>query len=256
MSTDLINKVLRVGEGRAMKSMQGQVERIGRLEEEIEKLSDAELRAKTDEFRARLEGDEPETLDDILNEAFAVVREVGRRKLGQRLFDVQLIGSMTLHSGKIAEMKTGEGKTLAAVPAVYLNALAGRGVHLVTVNDYLARRDAEWMGPIYDALGISVGVIGSMMPEPERRDVVRRRRHLRHQRRVRLRLPARQHGRAAGRLRPARPLLLHRGRGRLDPHRRGAHAAHHLGRPRGRDRHVLPVRAHRPHAQGRRRLRG
>ena len=170
MSTDLINKVLRVGEGRAMKSMQSQVGRIGLLEPEIEKLSDAELRAKTDEFKARLEGEKPETLDDILDEAFAVVREVGRRKLGQRLFDVQLIGSMTLHSGKIAEMKTGEGKTLAAVPAVYLNALAGRGVHLVTVNDYLARRDAEWMGPIYDALGISVGVIGSMMPEPERRD--------------------------------------------------------------------------------------
>ena len=153
-----------------MKSMQGQVGRIGLLEEQIEKLSDAELRAKTDEFRARLEGDVPETLDDIMNEAFAVVREVGRRKLGLRLFDVQLIGSMTLHFGKIAEMKTGEGKTLAAVPAVYLNALAGRGVHLVTVNDYLARRDAEWMGPIYDALGISVGVIGSMMPEAQRRD--------------------------------------------------------------------------------------
>ena len=169
MSTDLLNKVLRVGEGRAMKSMQSQAVRIGLLEPEIEKLSDEELRAKTDEFKARLEGDKPETLDDLLEEAFAVVREVGRRQLGLRLFDVQLIGSMTLHSGKIAEMKTGEGKTLAAVPAVYLNSLAGRGVHLVTVNDYLARRDAEWMKPIYDALGVSVGVIGSMMPEPERR---------------------------------------------------------------------------------------
>ena len=169
MSTDLINKVLRVGEGRAMKSMQGQVERIGLLEAEMEKLSDEELRAKTDEFKGRLAGDKPETLDDILNEAFAVVREVGRRQLGLRLFDVQLVGSITLHSGKIAEMKTGEGKTLAAVPAVYLNTLAGRGVHLVTVNDYLASRDADWMRPIYDALGISVGVIGSMMPEPDRR---------------------------------------------------------------------------------------
>ena len=169
MSTDLLNKVLRVGEGRAMKSMQSQAVRIGLLEPEIEKLSDEELRAKTDEFKARLEGDKPETLDDLLEEAFAVVREVGRRQLGLRLFDVQLIGSTTLHSGKIAEMKTGEGKTLAAVPAVYLNSLAGRGVHLVTVNDYLARRDAEWMKPIYDALGVSVGVIGSMMPEPERR---------------------------------------------------------------------------------------
>ena len=123
----------------------------------MEKLSDAELRAKTDEFRARLE--DGETLDDLLNEAFAVVREVGRRVLGMRLFDVQMIGAMTLNMGRVAEMKTGEGKTLAAVPAVYLNALTGRGVHVVTVNDYLARRDAEWMSPIYDALGVSVGVI-------------------------------------------------------------------------------------------------
>ena len=134
----------------------------------MEKLSDAELRAKTDEFRARVaEGAE---LDDLLDEAFAVVREAGVRTLGLRLFDVQLIGAMTLHEGQVAEMKTGEGKTLAAVPAVYLNALAGRGVHVVTVNDYLARRDAEWMGPIYELLGISVGVIATMMPEAERRE--------------------------------------------------------------------------------------
>jgi len=168
MSTDLLNKVLRVGEGRAMKALTAQVARMAELEPEVEKLSDAELRAKTDEFRARL--DDGADLEDILDEAFAVVREVGRRTLGMRLFDVQLVGAMTLHSGKVAEMKTGEGKTFAAVPAVYLNALTRRGVHLVTVNDYLARRDAEWMGPVYEALGISVGVIGSMMPEADRRE--------------------------------------------------------------------------------------
>ena len=151
-----------------MKGMQGQVAKIGALEPEMEKLSDAELRAKTDEFRARLA--DGETVDDILNEAFAVVREGGRRVLGMRLFDVQLIGAMTLNSGKIAEMKTGEGKTFAAVPAVYLNALTGRGVHVVTVNDYLASRDAAWMKPLYESLGISVGVIQSMMPEAERRE--------------------------------------------------------------------------------------
>ena len=168
MSTDLLNKVLRVGEGRAMKGMQGQVGRISDLEPAMEKLSDAELRAKTDEFRKRLE--DGETVDDLLNEAFAVVREVGRRVLGMRLFDVQMIGAMTLNMGRVAEMKTGEGKTFAGVPAVYLNSLTGRGVHVVTVNDYLARRDAEWMSPLYTALGVSVGVISSMMPEAERRD--------------------------------------------------------------------------------------
>src|SRR6185295_14842454 len=122
---------------------------------EFEALTDEELRAKTDEFRARLA--EGATLDDLMDEALACVREVSRRTVAMRHFDVQLIGAMVLHSGQIAEMKTGEGKTLAAVPAVYLNALLGRGVHLVTVNDYLASRDAAWMAPIYEALGITVG---------------------------------------------------------------------------------------------------
>ena len=167
MSTDLLNRVLRVGEGRAMKGMQQRAARITALEPEMEKLSDDELAAKTPWFRERLENGE--TIDDLLIEAFAVVREVGRRVLGMRLFDVQLIGAMTLDSGKVAEMKTGEGKTFAGVPAVYLNALTGRGVHVVTVNDYLAGRDAEWMRPLYDRLGISVGVIQSMMPEEQRR---------------------------------------------------------------------------------------
>ncbi|MGD9694181.1 MAG: preprotein translocase subunit SecA [Thermoleophilia bacterium] len=168
MSTDLINRVLRVGEGRAMKGMQGRVGRIADLEPRFEKLSDAELRAMTDEFKARIA--DGADLDDILDEAFAVVRETGKRQLGMRLYDVQLIGAMTLHSGRVAEMKTGEGKTFAATPAVYLNALTGRGVHVVTVNDYLARRDAEWMKPVYDALGVGTGVIGTMMPEAQRRE--------------------------------------------------------------------------------------
>src|SRR5680860_1179497 len=167
MSTDLLNKVLRVGEGRAMKGMQAKVAQISALEPEMEKLSDEELAAKTPVFRERLAAGE--TVDDLLIEAFAVVREVGRRVLGMRLFDVQMIGAMTLNAGRVAEMKTGEGKTFAGVPAVYLNALTGRGVHVVTVNDYLASRDAEWMRPLYERLGVSIGVIGSMMPEDQRR---------------------------------------------------------------------------------------
>jgi preprotein translocase subunit SecA len=167
MSTDMINRVLRVGEGRSMKRMQSRVGDVNALEPQMQALSDEELRAKTDEFKARFaDGAE---LDELLDEALAVAREAGVRGLGMRMFDVQLVGAMTLHEGRVAEMKTGEGKTLAAVPAVYLNALTGRGVHVVTVNDYLARRDAEWMGPIYERLGISVGVIATMMPEAERR---------------------------------------------------------------------------------------
>lgn len=133
------------------------VERINSLEPEMETLSDAELRAKTDEFKQRLNAGE--SLDELLPEAFAVVREAGKRTIGQRHYDVQLMGGIVLHQGRIAEMKTGEGKTLAATLPVYLNALTGKGVHVVTVNDYLAKRDAEWMGQIYRFLGMSVGVI-------------------------------------------------------------------------------------------------
>ncbi len=133
------------------------VNTINSLEPEFQKLNDAELRAKTDEFKARIKGGE--TLDDLLPEAFAAVREASRRTIGQRHFDVQLIGGMALHQGKIAEMKTGEGKTLVATLPLYLNALEGKGCHLVTVNDYLARRDAHWMGPIYHALGMSIASI-------------------------------------------------------------------------------------------------
>jgi preprotein translocase subunit SecA len=143
------------------------VEAVSALEPEIEKLSDSALREKTDEFRERLAGGE--TIDDLLPEAFAVVREVSRRTLGMRPFDEQIMGGIVLHEGKIAEMKTGEGKTLAATMPVYLNALEGKGVHVVTVNDYLARRDAAWMGEIYTFLGLEVGLIQESMDFAERK---------------------------------------------------------------------------------------
>ncbi len=151
---------------RALKRYRERTEEINLLEAETEALSDEDLRKKGDEFRRRL--GEGETEDDILAEVFAVVREVSRRTIGLRHFDVQLMGGMALHEGKITEMKTGEGKTLVATLAVVLNALSGRGVHVVTVNDYLARRDAAWMGPIYSFLGLTVGVIYAYM-EPEER---------------------------------------------------------------------------------------
>src|SRR5437899_477847 len=144
MITNLIAKVIGTKNDRELKRMWPRVGAIGELETAIQRLSDAELRAKTDEFRQRLANGE--TLEDLLEEAFAVVREAGRRILNMRHFDVQLIGGMVLHEGTIAEMKTGEGKTLVATLPVYLNALSGRGVHVVTVNDYLAKRDSEWMG--------------------------------------------------------------------------------------------------------------
>jgi preprotein translocase subunit SecA len=154
---NLLTRILRMGEGRKVKALQKSVDAVSALEPEVENLSDEELRAKTDEFRERLEGGE--TLDDILHEAFAVVRETSKRVLGMRPFDVQVMGGVVLHEGKISEMKTGEGKTLAATMPVYLNALSGKGVHVVTVNDYLARRDAQWMGEIYEFLGLTVGLI-------------------------------------------------------------------------------------------------
>lgn len=152
---------------RDIKKYQKKVDRINELEQDIKILSDEELKAKTGEFRERLE--KGETLDDILPEAFAVVRETGKRVLGQRHYDVQLIGGMVLHDGRIAEMKTGEGKTLVATLPCYLNALTGKGVHVVTVNDYLAARDAEWMGQIYTFLGLTVGLIVHGLNHEQRR---------------------------------------------------------------------------------------
>jgi preprotein translocase subunit SecA len=152
---------------RRMRSYRPRVEEINALEKELEALSDEALRARTDEFKKQLA--EGATLDDILVPAFATVREASKRTLGQRHFDVQLIGGMVLHEGRIAEMKTGEGKTLVATLPVYLNALAGRGVHVVTVNDYLAKRDAEWMGQIYKFLGLTVGVIVHGLQDDQRK---------------------------------------------------------------------------------------
>src|SRR6266508_1229674 len=144
-------------------------EAISALEPELQELDDAALRARSDELRHKAQ--EGEDLDDLLIEAFALCREASRRTIGLRHFDVQLVGGIVLHGGKIAEMKTGEGKTLVASLALYLNALPGKGVHLVTVNDYLARRDAGWMGPIYNALGMSVGInvgtAGTFVFDPE-----------------------------------------------------------------------------------------
>src|SRR5918997_3353555 len=156
-----------MGEGRKLKVLQNRVEAVSALEPEIEKLSDSELREKSDEFRERLAGGE--TIDELLPEAFAVVREVSRRTLGMRPFDVQVMGGIVLHEGKIAEMKTGEGKTLAATMPVYLNALSGKGAHVVTVNDYLARRDANWMGEIYSFLGLEVGLVQEGLSFDERK---------------------------------------------------------------------------------------
>ncbi len=205
MINQLLGKVFGTKNERVIKSLMPNVQAINALEPGIQKLTDAELRAKTDEFRQRIQerlakvakepapeasepesGDDPdfdrqkrlekqeyealqEALEDVLPEAFAVVREAGRRVLKMRHFDVQLIGGMVLHSGRISEMKTGEGKTLVATLPVYLNALSGRGVHVVTVNDYLAKRDSEWMGRLYRFLGLTVGVIVHDLDDEERR---------------------------------------------------------------------------------------
>ncbi len=190
MLNSVISKVFGTSNERAVKRMMPTVQQINALEPQIQALSDEELRAKTAEFRARIADSvaavgvdpaaedaeeqvyaaEKAALDAILPEAFAVVREAGKRAVGMRHFDVQLIGGMILHAGKIAEMKTGEGKTLVATLPCYLNALAGRGVHVVTVNDYLAKRDAEWMGKIYGFLGLTVGVIVHDLSDAQRRE--------------------------------------------------------------------------------------
>ena len=153
----VLQKILGDPNEKALKKLSSIKEAANRQEKEIQTLSDAQLRAKTAEFRQHLAGDDPD--DKLLAQAFAVVRESARRNLGQRHYDVQIIGGAALHQGKIAEMKTGEGKTLVATLAAYANALAGRGVHIITVNDYLARRDPVWMGPVYHALGLSVGCL-------------------------------------------------------------------------------------------------
>src|SRR6056297_1047893 len=164
----LAKKIFGSANDRRIKAYRPRVEAINALEPELEALSDDDLRARTAMFREQLANGAK--LDDLLVPAFATVREGARRVLGQRHFDVQLIGGMVLHEGDIAEMKTGEGKTLVATLPVYLNALTGRGVHVVTVNDYLARRDSEWMGQVYRFLGMSVGVIVHGLDDVQRKD--------------------------------------------------------------------------------------
>ena len=163
----LISKVFGTYSEREVKRVKPIVDKINSLEDEISKLSDTDLKAKTEEFKKRLNNGE--TLDDILPETFAVVREASKRVLGMRHFDVQLIGGIILHQGRIAEMKTGEGKTLVATLPVYLNALTGKGVHVITVNDYLAKRDSEWMGKLYKFLGLSVGLVIAGMKSEQKK---------------------------------------------------------------------------------------
>ena len=164
----IFNKIFKSYSEKEVKRIMPIVEKINSLEAEIQKLTDEELKNKTNEFKEQLK--QGKTLDDILPEAFAVVREASKRVLGMRHFDVQLIGGIILHQGRIAEMKTGEGKTLVATLPVYLNALTGKGVHVITVNDYLAKRDSEWMGKLYKFMGLSVGlVIAGMSPQDKQK---------------------------------------------------------------------------------------
>ena len=217
---------------RRVKVYRPRVEAINALEPEIKSLSDSELKARTETFRRQLQ-DGGVSLDDLLIPAFATVREAAWRSLRQRHFDVQLVGGMVLHEGKIAEMKTGEGKTLVATLPVYLNALASKGVHVVTVNDYLAQRDAEWMGTIYKFLGLTVGCIVHGLDDVERKrqyacDVTY----------------ATNNELGFDYLRDNMKIhndeMVQRGHSyaivdevELDPDRRGAHPAHHLGSPGG-----------------------
>ncbi|MCJ7663523.1 MAG: preprotein translocase subunit SecA, partial [Desulfobacterales bacterium] len=171
MLGNVVKKVVGSKNERELRRIQPLVEQIGALEPQIQPLDDHRLAAKTGEFKERLERGEP--LDDLLPEAFAAVREAARRTLGERPYDVQLSGGAVLHEGKIAEMATGEGKTLVSTLPAFLNALSGKGVHIVTVNDYLARRDSEWMGVIYRFLGLSVGVILHDLDDSARREAYR-----------------------------------------------------------------------------------
>lgn len=163
----VLQKLLRLGEGRRLKQLWGLVDEVNAREDDVKTLSDAELTARTDEFKARLA--DGETLDELLFDAYATVREAAWRVLGQRPYDVQILGGIVIHDGEIAEMRTGEGKTLTSTAPVYLNALTGKGVHVVTVNPYLASRDAEWMGRVYGFLGLSTGYVRAQQPKAEKR---------------------------------------------------------------------------------------
>ena len=236
----ILDKILRIGEGKILRQLEAISRAVNAIEDDFVSMTDEELQGQTDEFRRRLA--DGETLDDLMPEAFATVREAAKRVLGQRHFDVQVMGGAALHLGNIAEMKTGEGKTLVSTLPAYLNALSGNGVHVVTVNDYLAKYHAEWMGRVHHFLGLTVGVILPEMTPGRAPRRLRRRHHLRHEQRARLRLPARQHGQLHRGVRAARPQLRDRRRGRLDPHRRGPHPADHLRPDPGRGPLVRRVR--------------
>ncbi|MDP1781255.1 MAG: preprotein translocase subunit SecA, partial [Hydrogenophaga sp.] len=171
MATNFLTKLFGSRNDRLLKTYRKTVERINGLEAEFEKLSDDEIRGKTESFKQRIA--QGESLDSVLPEAFAVVREGSKRAMKMRHFDVQLVGGLALHHGKVAEMRTGEGKTLTATLPVYLNALTGKGVHVVTVNDYLASRDAQWMGRLYNFLGLSVGINLPQAPREEKQAAYR-----------------------------------------------------------------------------------
>jgi preprotein translocase subunit SecA len=167
LSVSVLDKILRAGEGKILRTLESLAAQVNTLEEHYIAMSDEELRGLTADFKLRIENGE--SLDDLLPEAFAAVREASKRTLGQRHYDVQLMGGAALHLGNIAEMRTGEGKTLVSTLPAYLNALSGRGVHVVTVNDYLAARDAQWMGRVHRFLGLEVGTILSHMDPEQRR---------------------------------------------------------------------------------------
>ena len=192
-----LEKALRVGEGRRLKRLREQADYIMSLEPDFEELSDDELAGKTVEFKQRIENGED--VDELVFETFAAVREAFKRTMGVRLFTVQAMGGIVLHEGDIAEMKTGEGKTFVASQPLYLNALTGNNVHLVTVNDYLAKRDANWVAPVYEKLGMRVGLHREHDGAGGPRRRLRGRHHVRDELRVRLRLPPRQHGRLSRR---------------------------------------------------------
>ncbi len=223
MINSLLTRVFGSRNERQLRQLNRIVAKINALEPEIEKLSDEQLQAKTPEFKQRIAGGE--ALDKVLPEAFAVCR--GRRVLGMRHYDVQLIGGMVLHLGKIAEMRTGEGKTLVATLPVYLNALEGKGVHVVTVNDYLARRDAAQMGKLYNWLGLSVGVVYPGMPHSDKREAYAA--DITYGTNNEFGFDyLRDNMALSGRPLPARPALRHRRRSRLHPDRRSAYSADHL----------------------------
>jgi hypothetical protein len=250
----VLDKLLRVGEGRKLKALQGLVPDINSREAELQKLSDADLRARTGDMRQQL--DNGADLDDLLLDAFAVVREAASRTIGQRHYDVQMMGGAALHFGWVAEMKTGEGKTLVSTLPVYLNGLTGKGVHVITVNDYLARRDAEWMGRVHGWLGLDHRLIlpdsrttrPSSAPSTPATSPMAPTTSSGSTTCATTWPPPRPQGAAGSQLR-------HRRRGRLDPHRRGPHAADHLGQGRRRRQALLPFASIVRGLQARRRLR-